>query len=96
MLAGDSRAGWRSGALPDPRVTHLWDAERVSAQWFARQLDGEAGFLWDTYLLYGPAARWEPGPSAPTPLLNRGATVVRQRAELQARLWPLLAPVPQP
>ena len=66
MLAGDPRAGWRSGALPDPRVTQLWAAERVSAQGFARQLDSKAGFLWDTYLLSGPAAQWEPGPRAPT------------------------------
>jgi hypothetical protein len=57
MLAGDSRAGWRSGAMPDPRVTHLWDEERIASRWFAEHVVGAQGFTWDIYFLYGPNAR---------------------------------------
>ena len=89
MLGGDSRSGWRSGATPDPRVTHLWDGGRVASQWFAEKVDGEQGFAWDTYFLYGPQARWE-GDAAPEPLIGRGGTVVRKKEELQAELAPLL------
>lgn len=89
MLGGDSRAGWRSGAMPDPRVTHFWDEERMASEWFADKVDGEQGFMWDTYLLYGPQAKWE-GETAPQPLIGRGATVAREKDALQAQLAPLL------
>ena len=96
MVPGDSRAGWRSGVLPDARVTHFWDAERVTGRWFAQHLDGEGGLMWDTYLLYGPEARWDTPTTAPLPLVSQGATVLRERAELHTRLLPLLFPATTP
>jgi hypothetical protein len=90
MLAGDSRSGWKSGAMPDPRVTHLWDEDRVASQWFSQQVWGEPGQMWDTYLLYGPDATWPGADSAPAPLIDTGATVVNEREQLEASLLPLL------
>lgn len=89
MLGGDSRSGWRSGAMPDQRVTHFWDEERVASEWFAEKVAGEQGFMWDTYLLYDAQARWD-GESAPQTLISKGRTVVREKDELEAKLAPLL------
>lgn len=80
--------------MPDPRVTHLWDEQRLASRWFAEKIDGEQGLMWDTYMLYGPQAKWE-GNNAPQPLINKGGTVLRKKEELQANLAPLLqVPVP--
>lgn len=90
MLFGDSRSGWRSGAMPDARVTHLWDEKRIASQWFSQQIWGETGNMWDTFLLYGPDAEWASADSAPMPLVSSGSTVVRERDKLESSLIPLL------
>jgi hypothetical protein len=90
MLGGDSRSAWRSGALPDRRVTHLWDEQRLAAQWFSRHVEQTEGLVWDTYMLYGPDATWANMETAPEPLISSGATVVNKRAELESSLLPLL------
>lgn len=90
MLGGDSRSGWHSGAMPDPRVTNLWDEDRVVSQWFSQHLDGEQGFVWDAYLLYGSEARWENTDIMPTALASSGSTIVDKREQLQASIFPLL------
>ena len=87
MLWTDSRSGWDACAIPDPRVTHLWDDKRVAGQWFSQQIWGEQGFMWDTYLLYGPEAKWD---SAPAPLVSSGSTVVDKSGELRDKILPLL------
>lgn len=96
MLGGDSRSGWRSGVLPDPRVTHLWDEQRIAARWFSLHVEQTEGLIWDTYMLYGPQATWDSVESTPGPLVSSGATVVRKRAELEASLLPLLADTKKP
>jgi hypothetical protein len=73
--------------MPDPRVLHYWDAERFAGRWFAKNVDGADGYMWDTYLLYGPSARWN---QAPDPLLGSGGTIIDVGSELRDKLTPLL------
>lgn len=89
-LAGDSRSAWHSGAMPDPRVTNLWDEQRVVSQWFSKYVEGDKGYLWDAYFLYGGEARWESADQKPSALISSGGTVWDKRDQLQASLLPLL------
>ena len=75
--------------MPDPRVTHLWDEQRIASLWFAQHVDETQNLVWDTYLLYGPEAKWESN-GVPGPLISSGYTVLRKRGELQASILPLL------
>lgn len=75
--------------MPDPRVTHLWDEECVVSWWFAEHVDREQGFMWDTYLLYGPQAKWDSN-NIPDPIISSGATVLGKRGQLETSIAPLL------
>jgi hypothetical protein len=86
-LFGDSRDKWDGGDLIDPRVVHLWDEADVSGTWFVEDLPGYRGEDWDTYLLFGPEARWD---SVPSPLLASGSTVIARSDELKRAIAPLL------
>ncbi len=88
-LPGDHRSAWDADVLPDPRVAHFWDASRIAGPWFARNIEGADGFMWDTYLLYGLDATWN---QAPWPLLSSGGTIIDTSAELRDKLTPLLKP----
>ena len=90
MLAGDSREGWRSGAMPDPRVTHLWDPQRVVSKWLDQHVEGVPNRLYDYYLIYGPDATWQDANTPPTSLIGLGATVLDKKEALEASLNPLL------
>ncbi len=73
--------------MTDPRVIHLWDEEKIAGQWFAENMEGYEGIVWDIYYLYGPEAEWT---HIPQPLISSGFTVLGQREELQTHLLPLL------
>jgi len=73
--------------MPDPRVLHFWDAGRFAGPWFAKNIDGADGYMWDTYLLFGPNATWD---KAPAPLLGAGGTIIDVGSELRDKLAPLL------
>ncbi len=88
-LGGERRSNWDPTVLPDPRVLHYWDAERFAGTWFARSVEGADGYMWDTYLLYGPNATWE---QAPAPLLSSGATIIDTGPQLRDKLESLLKP----
>ena len=88
-LGGDRRSTWDPESMSDPRVLHFWDADRFAGAWFAKHIDGADGYMWDTYLLYGPKARWD---SAPAPLISSGASVIDQGAQLRDALLPLISP----
>src|SRR6266508_6237778 len=88
-LGGERRSNWDPTVLPDPRVLHYWDAERFAGTWFARSVEGADGYMWDTYLLYGPNATWE---QAPAPLLSSGATIIDTGPQLREKLESLLKP----
>jgi hypothetical protein len=87
MLYGDKRSAWDAAILPDARVRHYWDEERIVGQWFARQVDGYEGTSWDIYYLYGPDATWD---TVPGPLIGSGATIIGERQTLEAQIVPLL------
>ena len=88
MLLGDSREGWDSSVLPDPRVAHFWDGQRLLGHWFAAQ-GGADGVTWDHYWLYGPTARWD---TTPGPLVGDGGPIIAQADQLRQQIGPLLAP----
>jgi hypothetical protein len=88
-LGGERRSNWSPDVMPDPRVLHFWDAERFAGPWFAKNIDGADGYMWDTYLLYGPSATWN---TAPEPLLGSGGTIIDVGPELRDKLMPLLKP----
>ncbi len=91
MLATDARSEWDESLLDDPRVTHLWDEERVAGRWLA-EADlgglGYSGIVWDAYFLFGPAASWE---GEPGPLVGSGAPVVSRSEQLERQIRPLIA-----
>ena len=89
MLGGDSRLGWDPTTLPDGRVEHFWDEERVVGAWFARRVAEKPGIVWDVFFLYGPDAAWD---DAPVPLVATGRTVFRERAMLQEQVGRLIQP----
>lgn len=92
MYEGDSRARWRRELMPDSRVEHFWDEDRVlGSRYFgdlgrlaARQAPGtkatEGRILWDAYLLYPAGARWGADRATPT---SWGRTVLMTRETLQ-------------
>lgn len=59
----DARAA--TANVPDPRATHFWTDDHVLAQAFQKPLGIEGQPAWDTYMVYGPEARWEEEPPAP-------------------------------
>ena len=87
MIPLDYRWRWDEEVMTDPRVIHLWDEDKLVGQWIAEHIEGYQGVVWDSYYLYGPEARWD---ITPTPLINSGYTVLRQREELQQSILPLL------
>lgn len=75
MLSTDDRSEWTQALLPDPRVAHFWDEERVSGLWFAEADTaglGYAGIVWDTYFLFDRGASWD---DVPAPVILAGAPV---------------------
>ena len=88
MLPTITRDTWDATIMPDGRVKHFWDGELDAARWFAREVDGYEGVSWDMYYLYGPDAEWE---TVPTPLIDSGGTIYREREALRTQVSSLLA-----
>ncbi len=93
LIAGDARSEWKKSFIPDPRVVHFWDEQRVVGRWFAEQgrYAGDVEVVWDIYFLFGPEARWE---ELPDPLLSWGNTVVGTREKLQRDFLALIGGSP--
>lgn len=92
MLAGDSRSAWSRAVLDDPRVTSLWDGDRIAGRWFANHRTGGLGIpgtvVWDAYLAYGAGARWR---SAPTEPIVAGSEIIGATDGLQRDFLPLFS-----
>ena len=84
-----SRDAWEAANLPDLRVTHFWDGEQAIGQWFAKAVDNKryGEVSWDVYYLYGPDAVWE---TVPSPLVDSGGTIYRERQALERQVTILL------
>ena len=83
MIPGDRRGGFDPGVLNDPRVTHLWDEEKVAGRWFQEHFDVEGcsdNVLWDAFLVFGPEASWT---DVPAPLESAGSTIWSERETLR-------------
>ncbi|MFL5927118.1 MAG: hypothetical protein ACJ77E_09295 [Gaiellaceae bacterium] len=91
MLAGDSRSAWDGHVLDDPRVTQLWDGDRIAGTWFAdRQLGhlgAPGGIVWDAYYAFGPSATWN---GTPTQLVAAGSDIIDNVSGLEHAFAPLL------
>ena len=74
--------------LPDPRVSHYWDGDAVTSEWFAENVDHSPFPAWDVFYLFGPDATWTDGPA---PLVSSGRTIIGQSSTLQDAITPLLA-----
>ena len=83
VLAGDSRGAWDKAVLADPRVNQLWDGRQLFGSW----LQAHGGAFWDTFLLYGPKARWHDAPTRP---LATGSPIIGATDALERGLQPLI------
>jgi len=56
MLVSDSlnAAEERETKLPDSRVKHYWDPDRILARLLSQTLKLKASIAWDVYLIYPP------------------------------------------
>jgi hypothetical protein len=100
MFPGDSKSEWPPALLTDSRVIHRWDEPKTVGTFFGRnnskmqaQLTSDSNgtggdVLWDSYLLFGPDARWD---SFPTDLTHWGRTIVAARESLRQRFERLFA-----
>jgi hypothetical protein len=89
MLGGDARSKWDMELLPDERVRHFGDEDRLVGSWFAEEVEGFEGVVWDAYYLYDAEARWDESPPV---AISSGATGIAEREQLKTALLPLLAP----
>lgn len=87
MLWTDARDKWFADDMPDPRVRHYWDEDKVVGQWLAQNIEGDEGVVWDRYYLFGPEALWA---DLPTSLLGSGGTIIAEREALQQQILPFL------
>jgi hypothetical protein len=91
MLAGDSRSAWDSHVLDDPRVSELWDGNRIAGKWFADERIGGLGepgsIAWDAYYAFPADSTWKTRPSG---VLAAGSDIIDNTSGLQHAFIPLL------
>jgi hypothetical protein len=92
MYPGDSRERWHQSLLADSRTLHFWDDTKSIGRLYHRLVprmmgrraphskDMEGDVLWDTYLLYPPAAAWE---ASPPEAISWGSTIMMSRETLE-------------
>ena len=67
--------------MPDPRVTQIWDDEKLAGQFFADQEGFIFGSIaYDIYYLYGPESRSD---FKPLSLVSSGYTVIGKSNQLK-------------
>lgn len=88
MLPADRRSEWDDHLLNDPRVTHLWDEDKVSGGFFADEYEDRQNWIqWDAYYLFHRGVRWK---GASEKVLGSGRTVIGHSDELQDEIAPFL------
>lgn len=88
MLWTDARATWNGMTMSDNRVKHFWDGNALIGKWFAEEIEGYRGIVWDVYYLFGPDATWNEIPSA---MIGSGGTIYDERETLKRLVGTLLA-----
>lgn len=76
-------------AIHGPDVTHYWDRNAASGQWFAENMpwDHGSGPAWDVFYLFDADAIWA---ETPDPVTAWGYTIVGERDSLRTGLDELL------
>jgi hypothetical protein len=92
MLPGDESSAWDPSVISDPRVTQLWDGDRIVGRWLADHqiggLDRPGGIVWDAFFGFGPSARWQ---RVPSDLVTAGSTIIGNTGALQHDFVSVLA-----
>lgn len=91
VLGGDhDRAEAATVSINGPNVTHYWDADAASGQWFAENMPWTSGRgpAWDVFYLFDADATWT---DAPNPVTSWGYTIVGELNSLENGLNQLLA-----
>jgi hypothetical protein len=85
MVRTDGRDRWPADELVDRRVRHWWDADRDLGRTLALSplFEQWKPVVWDVWLLYDAAARWDAEVPAP---IGSGRTIVETRRELTEAL----------
>lgn len=79
---------WDDQLLNDPRVTHLWDEDKVSGGFFGETFEDRQNWIqWDAYYLFDPGVPWN---GASEKVLGSGRTIIGHSDELQAEIAPFL------
>lgn len=82
MLGGEQRqdAEEATAFLPDSRVVHYWTPAHDLAAQVSQPLELGDELAWDTFLLYGPGARWAEGPPPePSSFMHVGRSLPAER-----------------
>jgi len=68
MYPGEKNLRWNSTRLPNPRVSHYWDMEKIVGRWLVdrKVIDYPHEALWDAYLLFKREAIWDAKPQSLT------------------------------
>ena len=56
MVFLDDRSRCPGDALPDHRVTHYWDEEKLVGRWYSNRFGRPGQTAWDLYFLYAAGA----------------------------------------
>jgi hypothetical protein len=65
--------------MTDPRVTHFWTASHQLAEAVDGPLGIEGSRAWDTFLLFGPDARWDGAFPTPSSVMHVGKPLPLER-----------------
>lgn len=84
MLPGDRRSDWDSRLLDDRRVTHLWDANRLTGQFFAETFEHRPRWVqWDAYYVFAQGTTWE---EAARGMRGSGRTILAHTGDLERQV----------
>ena len=81
--------------MPDPRVNHYWDGQRVAGRWFAENLQADSQGIvfdayWDRAFFFTPDAEWAEDGIQGTIANSPGFVVIRYWEEFVEMISPYL------
>ncbi len=67
-------------------LIEFWDEQKIIGQWFAQQVVGFTGLIWDMFFLYEPTAHWS---ETPCHLITSAGNLAQHHISLEQtlRLW---------
>jgi len=100
MLVADSllAAKQQENNLPDPRVIHCWDPDRILGRYLSQTLNLKASIAWDVYLVYQPDHRWiselPPAPGFWMHQLDEEPTLFLDPLRLKSKVHAMIENIP--